>query len=215
MKIIIEYDGYAESPRAVYDYSSALFAWHRRYHFDIYDHERQAEVFDALEKSNLVKYDEYEDITPSELYNLVLSATDTIASCLPVYMHEHGGVVLNTDGFSCPWDSGQLGFICMTMDRAKELLQEVDRATVEEILRAEVEELSLYAQGEVYFVSIEDDEGEVVEQCCGLLGEEGVLAYLKDISKLIDKGAEVIAPYNSLKDKVVAELGLVITKSGG
>lgn len=30
---------------------------------------------------------------------------------LPIYMYSHGGETINTTGFSCPWDSGQVGWI--------------------------------------------------------------------------------------------------------
>lgn len=33
---------------------------------------------------------------------------------LPVYMYEHSGITMNTGGFSCPWDSGQAGWIYTT-----------------------------------------------------------------------------------------------------
>jgi hypothetical protein len=30
---------------------------------------------------------------------------------LPVYLYEHSGQTINTTGFSCNWDSGQVGYI--------------------------------------------------------------------------------------------------------
>lgn len=41
------------------------------------------------------------------------------AIVLPVYAYDHGNVVLNTTGFSCPWDSGQCGFIYADLDSIK------------------------------------------------------------------------------------------------
>ena len=28
---------------------------------------------------------------------------------LPLYLYDHSGITMNTTGFSCPWDSGQVG----------------------------------------------------------------------------------------------------------
>lgn len=33
---------------------------------------------------------------------------------LPLYLFDHSGLTMNTTGFSCPWDSGQVGWIYMT-----------------------------------------------------------------------------------------------------
>ena len=30
---------------------------------------------------------------------------------LPLYLYDHSGITMNTTGFSCPWDSGQVGWI--------------------------------------------------------------------------------------------------------
>src|SRR3990167_995153 len=30
---------------------------------------------------------------------------------LPLYLYDHSGLAINTTGFHCPWDSGQVGFI--------------------------------------------------------------------------------------------------------
>lgn len=34
--------------------------------------------------------------------------------CLPLNVYEHGGITMRTSGFSCPWDSGQAGWIYTT-----------------------------------------------------------------------------------------------------
>lgn len=36
---------------------------------------------------------------------------------LPVYMLDHSGLAVNTTGFGCPWDSGQIGFIFITKEQ--------------------------------------------------------------------------------------------------
>lgn len=38
---------------------------------------------------------------------------------LPVYMYEHGGITISTSAFSCPWDSGLLGYALITKEDFK------------------------------------------------------------------------------------------------
>ena len=39
---------------------------------------------------------------------------------LPLYLYDHSGITMNTSGFSCPWDSGQVGWIYCTKKRFRE-----------------------------------------------------------------------------------------------
>ena len=39
---------------------------------------------------------------------------------LPVYLYDHSGITLNTSGFSCGWDSGQVGWIVAEFDKVRE-----------------------------------------------------------------------------------------------
>jgi len=92
---------------------------------------------------------------------------------LPVYAYIHSGVVLNTTGFSCPWDSGQCGIIYATVDT---LIKEYgadtpeNRVLAEQVLRAEVEEFSKYVGGECYGYVVEDPDGEEHDSCWGFIG---------------------------------------------
>lgn len=38
---------------------------------------------------------------------------------LPLYLYDHSGITMKTSGFSCPWDSGQVGFIYASKDTFK------------------------------------------------------------------------------------------------
>lgn len=93
---------------------------------------------------------------------------------LPVYAYIHSGIMLNTTGFSCPWDSGQSGIIYVSKQKVKDQLK-VKRITasvrqkVLNILRAEVDIYSQYTSGEVYGYRILDENGDVVDSCYGFL----------------------------------------------
>lgn len=105
----------------------------------------------------------------------VLEDEDLIS--LPVYAYIHGDVVLNTTGFSCPWDSGQCGVIYISKAKA---LKEWNRKRMSlklytqmlDFLKSEVEEFSNYLSGEVYGYQIVDDEGEVIDDCWGYYGHK-------------------------------------------
>lgn len=54
------------------------------------------------------------DIEVNELYDLV-RATDKYV-ILPLYLYDHSGITISTVPFSCPWDSGQVGWIYAPKD---------------------------------------------------------------------------------------------------
>ena len=96
---------------------------------------------------------------------------------LPVYMYQHGVVAFSTDGdwpFNDRWDSGLAGYIFASYSRIKKEYgkEEIDDESIEKaisVLKAEISELSSYAQGDIYGVVVEKD-GEPGESCWGLIG---------------------------------------------
>ena len=67
---------------------------------------------------------------------------------LPLYLYDHGGITMNTTGFSCSWDSGAVGFIYCSEATAKEEGIEPDK--LEARLIGEVAVYDQYLRGEVY-----------------------------------------------------------------
>lgn len=95
---------------------------------------------------------------------------------LPIYLYDHSGITINTAGFSCPWDSGQVGVIYCTKEAAvKEFGNKVCTTKVREkalkCLRGEIEELDQYLRGEVYGFEVFDPAGELVDSCWGFYGD--------------------------------------------
>ena len=81
---------------------------------------------------------------------------------LPLYLYDHSGLAINTTGFSCPWDSGQVGFIFTTAEQtAREFAD--DRTLAEKNLRTEVELYNDYLCGNVYGFEVRDTDGIVVD----------------------------------------------------
>lgn len=94
---------------------------------------------------------------------------------LPIYMYSHGGETINTTGFSCPWDSGQVGWIfATTEDICKEYnckrVNPAIRRRVEQILVGEIETYDQYIRGEVYGYELFDKTGNEIDSCWGFYG---------------------------------------------
>jgi len=95
---------------------------------------------------------------------------------LPLYLYDHSGITMNTTGFTCPWDSGQVGFIYITLEKArkeysKKAISKSMRSKIEDSLRAEVETYDYYLTGNVWGFKILKD-GEEVESCWGFFGDK-------------------------------------------
>lgn len=105
------------------------------------------------------------------------------AFVLPVYMIDHSGIALNTEGFGCPWDSGQVGWIYVTREDAAEAfgwnvplrMTAKRKNTVTDALRAEIKVYSQYLSGECFGFEIEGTDGSQ-DSCWGFIGEDGTLS---------------------------------------
>jgi hypothetical protein len=127
---------------------------------------------------------------------------------LPLYLYDHSGITMNTGGFSCRWDSGQVGFIYITKKRVKEEMARplplkkgqknptlapikvIDKKTlarVYEMLRAEVETYDNYLTGNVYGFKITDAEGTDIDSCWGFYGDySGEYGALTEARSIVD-----------------------------
>ena len=115
---------------------------------------------------------------------------------------------MNTRGFSCPWDSGQVGIIYMEKAvYCKEFNKKrVNKKHVYEILRSEVSCYDDYLTGNVYGYVVEDEKGEHINSCWGFFGDtkdclsEGILMARYDIQQDIKNHVEQVKKY--IKNKV-------------
>ena len=165
------HDEYAESPRSWYNLGT-MICFHKRY--DLGDeHVLSSDSFNGwneIEKYIIKNYD--------------------AAVVLPIYMYDHGGITINTTGFSCPWDSGQVGFIYVSNRklRSEYNIKKVSKKfkdLAKDILIGEVDTYSKYLEGDVYGFSINGEES-----MSGFYGYDivhnGVLDYLsKEDRKLV------------------------------
>ena len=105
---------------------------------------------------------------------------------LPLYLYDHSGISINTSGFSCGWDSGQVGWIYVSKTEVKKEykwknLTKKRIEQIEGILKSEVETYDQYLKGEVYYITIENKEGEVIDSRGGYYGYDYALEELNSM----------------------------------
>lgn len=114
-------------------------------------------------------------------------ANEDVAVILPLYVYQHGGMTMNTTGFSCRFDSGQVGFIFASKKVLREeygvkyVTQKVrDKAL--KVLLGEVETYDQYLTGDVYGYRITDTEtDEGLDSCWGYYGSDYCMEEAKRI----------------------------------
>ena len=192
MKLTIHHDDCADSPREYTD--STMICWHRRYNLGDEHGYADAEEFlrefacefdDDLEEwidhqENQLCMEMVDDGIPWEYVGKFIGKRiaercwDTVShhcAIVPVFMYEHSGVALSTGGFSCPWDSGQVGYIYYTNKQVGEFFAG-DRGAAERALEMECQAYGWYINGDVQGYTVEDDDGEVVDSCWGFIGPD-------------------------------------------
>lgn len=164
--IKIYHDCDAESPRD-WDNLGTLICGHSRYQLG--DKHNFADAREFL--LDLLELDDEVGLSVDDL----LKRAEKIAVILPVYLYDHSGLVMNTIGFHCPWDSGQVGFIYVKLSdiRKEYSIKRVSakrRLQVATYLRNEVQTFSDYISGAVYGYVVEKEDEEI-ESCWGFIGE--------------------------------------------
>ena len=156
-KVAVQYDMNPESPRE-WDNLGTIYSNHRYYDPDGHSiEEAMNEYEDGLSKEFLAE----------NIY-------------LPVYGYEHGGMSISTGRgypFNDRWDSGLFGIIAVSKYKIRKeygckRVSKNLREKVLDILRAEVETLDNYYNGQVYAFTVEDERGDIVESCCGYYSYE-------------------------------------------
>lgn len=91
---------------------------------------------------------------------------------LPLYLYDHSGITMNTTGFSCPWDSGQVGWIYADADCIKKEYGKVTPETINKartVMNGEVETYDYYLTGQCYGFQLFEGDVET-DSCWGFLG---------------------------------------------
>jgi len=91
---------------------------------------------------------------------------------LPLYMYSHSGETISLSPFSCPWDSGQVGFVQVKRkdiidNFGKKIFTKKLKQKAVEVAEMEVKEMDSYIRGEVYGYKIDKDG----DSCWGFIGD--------------------------------------------
>ncbi len=162
----IHHDENAESPRDMGDYLGTMVCHHRRYSLgDPRKHNYGIGDFDSA----------------AELKAAIMRDHKPLA-ILPLYLLDHSGLSMSTKPFSCPWDSGLVGFIFVQKKDKLNLWgnRRLTKKRAEQILQHEVEEYNQYLQGECYGYRLEKIETcnlghehrTEEESCWGFIGSD-------------------------------------------
>ena len=218
----IEYKGYeieirtdemAQDPRTEFDERGTMVCFHSRYNLgDKHDHsdpdafmrslameidptvERRIEYWEnGLGWVNLYGNDSTNATKRSdEIVKKIIEQAIEQCVILPLHLYDHSGITMRTGAFSCPWDSGQVGWIYITPEKIKKeygwkKLTSARRRQIQQYLEGEVETYDHYLTGSVYGYNItagEDVENDCDDSCWGFFGydheKSGLLEYARN-----------------------------------
>ena len=122
-----------------------------------------------------------------DLENYLYKEEDALIA-IPVFMYDHSGLWINTTGFSCPWDSGQVGYIYISKEKVRreyscKRISKKLKKMIREMLCSEVDLYNDYLSGNVYGFTLTDKENaEEIDSSCGFYGtdyiENGIFDYV-------------------------------------
>jgi hypothetical protein len=112
---------------------------------------------------------------------------ENVGVILPLYLYDHSGITMSTTGFSCPWDSGQVGFIFVSKKKIREefgiknVTQKVKDQVTKQLI-GEVETYDQYLTGDIYGYRITDTETDKKLDCCwGFYGQDYCMTESKNV----------------------------------
>jgi len=122
------------------------------------DWEQEAVKFLTWERnSTLSDYNDMEREEVERLGNLKQY------SLFPLYKYEHGGVAYSVGGFSCPWDSGQVGYVLVIDAQVGGDPREAAQGVCDQV--------TSWCNGDIWGFTVEDEEGEELYSCWGFIGD--------------------------------------------
>lgn len=151
--IEVRYETDPENPRD-WDNLGEIHSWHSRYNLGDVQHKTFESAKNAAKKNLRGNF------------------------IFPLYIYDHSGICLSLSPFSCPWDSGHVGFIKVSRDKIKENLgytriTKKRKEQIKDILRSEIDAYNGWLVGSVFYYVIQDTSMEILDSCGGLysLGE--------------------------------------------
>jgi len=181
-KLEIRPDEDPPNPIADAFYTSKMICWHREYTLG----------------------DDHSFADPDDFREKITEENHVIC---PLFMFDHSGISLSITPFSCPWDSGQVGFVYVSKDAVPgPVIGEAWRARAMRIIREEVEDYSAFVAGEVFGYTLylglnsqgepfmrpvngphelHEIEWEFISSCWNIVGHDAAKEYI--LSDMPDK----------------------------
>lgn len=186
VKLIQDTD--CQSPREN-DNLGTMVCVHRNYNLgDENGDELLSEDIRNHSKYNSKLEDEYDFSNPSHLFE-VAQKIGLFGVVLPLFLYDHSGITMNTTGFSCHWDSGQVGFIYVTKEKLRKeySVKRISKKFIKRIesyLISEVNVYDQYLQNDIYGFQVINDDDEVINSCWGFYGsnvsDNGMLEHIEE-----------------------------------
>ena len=132
-EIVQDFD--PSNPRTEWDNVTTMLCFHKRYNLG--------------DKQN-INFNDYESW--DEMENAIKEKYDVLM-IKPLYMYEHSGIAISTSPFSCPWDSGRIGFIIVDTKQYELCMGDPKDAkgeVLEGIIKNDIEIYNKYLCGDVY-----------------------------------------------------------------
>lgn len=196
LKVQLMSDPDSESPRK-WDNLGIMVGAHRRYQIGDDDGLKKSVEFirERFSDEKLKKIGFDESSVASVEQTLLLTGKVIL---LPLYLYDHGGLALSTSQFSCPFDSGKVGYIWVSKARVMseyggDWLTKENTERAKNCLIGEVETYHQYLSGDIWGFRVLDQDGDEVDSCWGFYGDDpktnGMIEHLSDEAKhLIEAG---------------------------
>jgi len=128
----------------------------------------------------------------------------------PVYGYIHSGITISMGSYSCPWDSGQLGYAEVSRDMILEWgfkPEDWSETRAREIAQACVDTYDQYLTGDVYGIVVTCEDPEIPESvrirwedsCWGFFGLDYALSEARGMAehlvRRVKKYKEEVVPY--------------------
>lgn len=193
-------DNDAQNPRTEDDNACTMVCWHSRYTLgdtdtiakrekpvSAYYSEPIALLYElaGLDIDNYRDEHEYNEMPKEELYRLIEEKGTLIS---PLYLYDHSGITISMGGFSCPWDSGQVGWIYVTKETIENEWGNGPDAYHKAMncMKSEVETYDDYLTGNVWGWRIGSENDDNIESCWGYYGSEGIKEAIAEAKSSID-----------------------------
>jgi len=187
--IKIEHDDIQQDSPRDWEPLSTMVCWHNNHNLgDDHGYETNRVMFHML--SGLYVNFNTDELTDKQ-YEQCVHKAHKLNVILPLYLYDHSGITMNTTGYSCPYDSGQSGYIFVSYEdiRKEYNVKRVSaklRERMVKYLTTDVKTYDQYLRGEIFYFNVEktDNDGETIDidSCGGYYGYDDnyMISVIKD-----------------------------------